>query len=180
MEVWKAVEGYESGYEISSYGALRSLDRLDIRGQRQTGRLLKPTMSYAYLAYELCHAGERKPVKAHRLVAATFIPNPENKPQVNHIDGDKLNNQVNNLEWVTHRENIQHAYDTGLMPIGTAKTNSKLTNLDVHYIIWWDEAGMTNREIATTLGVGKSTVGLVLTGERFKHVDRVKLQRGQR
>ena len=64
---------------------------------------------------KLCKNGIAKFKKVHRLVAESFIPNPENKPQINHIDGNKQNNNIYNLEWVSNRENMQHAFSTGLM-----------------------------------------------------------------
>lgn len=73
------------------------------------------TDRYGYKAVLLCVGGQRKHITVHRLVALTFIPNPENKPTVNHKDGDKQNNSVDNLEWATHSENNQHRFDSGLV-----------------------------------------------------------------
>ena len=75
-------------------------------------------------------------LRAHRLVAEAYIPNPDNKPQVNHKDGNKQNNHVSNLEWCTAKENVQHAYDTGLAKgvSGTVGPRSKLSEEDVRYI----------------------------------------------
>lgn len=70
--------------------------------------------------------GKRKTFKVHRLLAELFIPNPDNKPEVNHKDGDKCNNELSNLEWVTHSENIQHAWDTGLLK-STSTRSAKLS-----------------------------------------------------
>lgn len=97
--------------------------------------------------------------KIHRLVAEAFIPNPENKPQVNHIDGNKLNNSVENLEWVTHSENIQHAFDTGLANalVGTNNSLSKLTNEQVLFIRQ-NYGLITKRKLATMFNVGMTTI----------------------
>lgn len=83
--------------------------------KRKTGLVLKPRISkHGYYYVNIYKNNNRKTVKNHRLVAEAFIPNPENKPEVNHKDGDKLNNKISNLEWVTSSENIYHAVHTGL------------------------------------------------------------------
>lgn len=109
-EVFKPVLGYEGRYEISNYGRVKSIFPKSIR-------ILKYSNSNigGYYPYHLSKDSKIKVTSAHRLVAEAFIPNPENKPQVNHKDGDKSNNHVSNLEWVTAKENIQHAHKTGLM-----------------------------------------------------------------
>jgi hypothetical protein len=107
METWKTIEGYEGIYEVSDQGRVRNVKR--------DGRLLSVvSVAHGYRAVSLYKEGKRKMHLAHRLVARAFIPNPENKPQVNHIDGVKTHNFVSNLEWATVAENIWHAEDTGL------------------------------------------------------------------
>ena len=85
-----------------------------------TGKFLKGQINYlhGYFSYNITLPnGKMKRIPAHRLVAIAYIPNPDNKPEVNHIDGNKLNNCVENLEWVTSSENKQHAFDTGLRTV---------------------------------------------------------------
>ena len=105
--IWKKVEGYN--YEVSDDGQVRNY---------KTKKLLKQGVNKSYpytrVSFSLGCSGTPKIMFIHRLVAEVFINNPENKPQVNHIDGNKLNNSVSNLEWVTAKENTEHAINTGL------------------------------------------------------------------
>lgn len=113
MEVWKDVQGFEGFYQVSDRGRLRSMDR-ESCGRRYSGKLISSACKGGYIVDILCKDGMKKICRRHRLVALAFIPNPESKPEVNHLDGNKLNNCVENLEWATHRENADHAWLTGL------------------------------------------------------------------
>ena len=112
-EVWRDVKNYEGRYQVSSMGRVKSLERKFPHwrgGERiQKERILKPrTNKGGYLQVVLCTGGKQKTLTVHRLVAAAFHDNPEGKPQVNHINEDKTDNRVSNLEWATARENINH------------------------------------------------------------------------
>lgn len=107
METWKPVKDYEELYEVSSLGRVRAI---------KTNKLLKKFITNKYYSCGLSRKGHTKHLKVHRMVASSFIPNGNNYPQVNHIDGDKLNNCVNNLEWVTRQQNLEHAWKMGLGP----------------------------------------------------------------
>lgn len=105
-EIWKDIEGYEGLYQVSNLGRVKSFPR---NGTIKEERILKPNKVGGYLQVALQNHKNRKYKKVHRLVAETFIPNLENKREVNHIDGDKTNNCVENLEWVTTSENQLHS-----------------------------------------------------------------------
>ncbi len=124
-ELWKAVKGYEGLYEVSNTGKVRSIDRTiigkDGKAKKIKGKELFFTVSKldekAHLpraSVQLWKNNNSKLVLVHRLVALAFIPNPQNKETVNHIDGNPLNNNVGNLEWATYSENNLHAYKIGL------------------------------------------------------------------
>ena len=114
--IWKAIPGYEGYYEVSTEGEIRSLDRyVNNRNSFVVGRIMHLSMGPSgYLQVGLCKNGKRKNFKVHKIVAKVFIPNPDNKPYVNHINGIKTDNRKENLEWVTAQENTDHAIRTGL------------------------------------------------------------------
>ena len=120
VEIWKDIEGYETLYQVSNLGNVRSLDRYihycTGRVQLLHGKLLKCSVqSTGYYTVGLYDASHKCTTwSIHRLVAIHFIPNPENKPEVNHRDGDKSHNWATNLEWATELENIQHSRATKL------------------------------------------------------------------
>lgn len=113
-EVWKDIKGYEKLYQISSLGRVKKLTSSDSIGRIKLTRIMSIQENRGYLKIRLSKNNIRKNYLIHRLVAIAFISNLEDKIEVNHIDGNKLNNQVDNLEWVTSSENQLHAYKTGL------------------------------------------------------------------
>ncbi len=119
-EVWKDVVDYEGFYQVSSLGRIKGCERI-IKHPKGGNRILKEKFrslandTDGYKIVDLYKNGKGKIMKVHRLVSMAFIENPENKSQVNHINGIKYDNNVDNLEWSTSHENMQHAYTTGLM-----------------------------------------------------------------
>lgn len=110
-ETWKSITGYEGIYEVSDTGKVKSI----YYKRTKKEIILTPCIIQGYSLYKLVSLdGKRKWHRANRLVAIQFIPNPENKLTVNHKDGNKLNNTIDNLEWATPLENTTHAIKTGL------------------------------------------------------------------
>lgn len=107
QEIWKDIKNYEGLYQVSNYGKVKSFPRKGTQAKEE--RILK--VSYTYNGYErvnLCKNNKNKLYLVHRLVAETFILNPNEYPQINHIDENKQNNKVNNLEWCTRSYNINY------------------------------------------------------------------------
>lgn len=137
-EVWKDVVGYEGIYRVSSLGRVRSLDHFvkhsNGRDRIQKGRFLKRQFSLkGYFFVSLSRSKKRFHTGVHRLVAMAFIKNPNNKSQVNHIDGNKINNRPSNLEWCTNQENSIHAHRNNLITTNKGEDHhqAKLTNQEV-------------------------------------------------
>ncbi|MDD4154740.1 MAG: NUMOD4 domain-containing protein [Bacilli bacterium] len=119
FEQWKPIYCYEGYYEVSNLGRIRSLDRdVPMRGGIWSikGQIISQKRHYrtGYMNVTLNFAGTKVTLLVHRLVAKAFVPNPYNKPTVNHINGIKSDNRAINLEWCSYKENNQHAYDIGI------------------------------------------------------------------
>ena len=167
-EIWKPAVGFD-GYEVSNLGNVRSF-------KRKTPRILKPSLGCAgYLRVGLMLGDKQKTLLVHRLVAIAFIPNPDNKREVNHVDGNKFNNCVDNLTWTTPSENTKHAFDTGLAKVLRGVDNGR-TNLTAEqvaeirrlYVKGSSELGCN--ALAKKFGIGRTTVLRIVRGETFKTI----------
>lgn len=136
-EIWKDIKGYEGMYQVSNLGRIKSLARMTSSNNGSTNYLKRENEKIlmtrqgnrGYLLAYLTKNSKTKTVRVHRLVAENFIPNPENKPQVNHINGIKTDNRLENLEWNTCQENTQHAVRTGLKIVTENQKRAAIENI---------------------------------------------------
>lgn len=169
-EKWLPILGYEGLYEVSDLGRVRSVDRrvaykttggtMLRRGQLIEG--VPDKKGYRHLV--LCKNGKQRTVFTSRLVAQTFVPNPSNFPDVHHKDFNKSNNSANNLEWVTHQQNIGHSVIEG-------RYAKKLTAEIVSSIRARHGAGESQASISRDLGLRYQTVHLIVNGHSWCHID---------
>lgn len=157
-EIWKDIKGYENLYEISNIGRIRSKDRIVYQKNRWNnniskfvykGKMLNIKIEEdKYVQVHLTKNNKQKRYLVHRLVAEAFIPNPENKSQVNHINCIKNDNRVENLEWNTPKENTQHAIKNNRKIINAIKINQY--NLEGKFIKQWNSMLEIAKEYNTT------------------------------
>jgi len=168
-EEWRTVSVNEF-YEVSDLGNVR---RRSCAPGRVSGRSMAGVYNKAgYHVVSLRGAGRtKKSFLAHRLVAAAFLENPEDKPHVNHIDGNKANNALSNLEWCTRRENTIHAMKLGLHTFGERNGTAKLTEEKVREIRRRYASGELMRQLAASYGVAESTVRKVVRLLKWKCVE---------
>jgi hypothetical protein len=174
MEIWKDISE-KPNYQISNKGRVKSKHRVITRsnGAKQTvkERIIKTYFdSNGYERAVLQHGKKTKQFAVHRLVAMAFIENKEGKPFVNHIDGNKTNNTLSNLEWVTKSENERHAFMIGLKCLkGENHNQSKLTEAQVREIR--SKKGVNTYEaLAKEYGVTKSAISSILNNRTWNHL----------
>lgn len=165
-EKWMWIEGYEGFYMVSSRGRVMSAPRKTGRSF-WPGRILKPQLASGYLRVSLSFKGATKQVQIHRAVAQAFIENRDGKPEVNHKDGDKTNNNVSNLEWVTRSENVKHSYDNLYRKEYDHFHPVKLTEEEATEIL---KANGTNADIGKAFGISDVMVGRIKAGKSWRHL----------
>lgn len=169
---WKSVKGFEDLYEVSDTGLVRSKDRVDASGHKRISIIRKQNIDkYGYSQVVLCKDGQIKSYRVHRLVAEAFLPNPDNKPEIDHIDTNPLNNNINNLRWVTHQENMNNS-----------KTKPRMGKSCCRKILLQDTKGNTTffnsvKDAVNKTKLSKSTISRSLKGKiimnnkiRFEYV----------
>lgn len=167
MEMWKAIEGTNGRYEISNTGKVRSNNYLG----HGTTKELKPWANGGYKRVNMTIAGKKTNRLVHRLVAEAFIPNPENKPEVNHQDGNKHNNRADNLEWSTRKENLDHADATGLRDGSLAailNSNKRLQRPIIATNVETGEETLYPSIKAAQRAIGTKDINAVLSGKQRK------------
>lgn len=154
------IVGYEGLYEFD--------EELNVYNKK-TGKSMKPYLDkdgYAIINLKQKHR------KVHRLIAITFIPNPDNKPEVNHINGIRNDNRIENLQWVTRTENNRHSWTLGNQcNKGEKHPQSKLTNQIVKEIFELTELGWTQQKIADKINLHQSTISDVLRKKTWSHIE---------
>ena len=164
-ERWEWIPGYEGRYFISNYGNVVAAGGM--RGSEPYKPMRQNLCSSGYPKVVLRDGGSSKNVMVHRIVAMVFVPNPANKPQVNHIDGNKLNNVYTNLEWVTQSENNLHAINV-LGRHGHGVERPVKINSDIAREIYLSD--LSNIELARMYGISDTMVSRIKNGKAWRSV----------
>jgi hypothetical protein len=155
-EIWSKIKGLEhTKYIISNFGNIKNTE---------TNYMLEKNYKSGYPTVLLTHKNISKTYKVHVLVAKTFLPNNNPKLVINHIDGDKKNSKVSNLEWITHSENIKHAYNTGLLVVPKKDNNEKNTNDEKDFL------QHTSKKIDNYPNYSVTTTGKVYSHKTKKYI----------
>ena len=180
MEVWKDIEGTSGRYQVSNHGRIKSVARVieqkrhDIDSSFRRSwpeKILKQsTDSYGYKVVSINVPGKNRTNKVHRLVAQAFLSNDNKLDQINHIDGDKANNSLNNLEWCTAKQNSIHRSKVLGFGSGSSNGRAKLTDDDVMKIDEMLCAGFTVNDVAKSFNIGYNTALRVKLGDSWSHI----------
>lgn len=172
-EIWKDIIGYKGLYMVSNFGRVKALSKTVMSGRGYVARLhgdrimkVNNTKTYSYVILQ--NSKQIKSFLVHRVVALLFIPNPENKPQINHIDGNKNNNHVDNLEWCTRSENMRHAHKNGL--VRETKYRGLLRESDVLKIKERLRLGEKYKSIAMDYNCHIETIGHIKRRTSWGHL----------
>lgn len=173
-EEWRPIDGYEGFYEISNYCRVKSLKRIDCRGQkRPTKILLQSFDNDGYCQVVLCKDRDNKTTKPHRVGALIFVPNPNNLPEVNHLDGVKTNNWVGNFEWSTTKDNLIHAEAIGSRRsiCGEKNYGALLTSEQVLEIY---KSPLSNKELSVAYDISPLAINRIKIGKTWRSVTGAK------
>jgi len=168
-EIWKDVKGYEGLYKASSLGRIKTVERTinygNFVGFVKKEMFIRQHFRDGYYYLSLSKNGVSKTKRVHRLIAEAFIPNPENKQEVNHIDCNKINNCVDNLEWCTPRENMKHAYENNRIKHGASLTDGKIMLIrEMH------RNGINKTVISNVFKISNQYVSKIIFKRAWKHV----------
>lgn len=180
-EIWKDIDGYDGVYKISSIGRIVRADRIRTRitklGKtsyiKEPSKIMKKCLDVdGYSVTRITKDGQRKFFKVHRLVAMAFIPNPENKSEVNRINFIKDDNRVENLEWVTPKENVNHMVSNGRNNVSHGESHyaSKFKESDIIEIREMYANGVVQRRLSEKYNCCPRTICSIVHGETWKCV----------
>ena len=174
LKYMKDIKGFENKYAITEGGKVwncKTKKWLSLRGSGYAGKVLRHKRHYKTIVLGLGKKGRVKYFYIHRLVAITFIPNPQKKREVNHIDGNQENNHISNLEWVTHKENAQHAYLNGLTTRGEKNTQTKLTEKQVLEIrSLYVTKQFSHKKLGEKYGVTPSNIYMIIHRKNWSYL----------
>jgi hypothetical protein len=161
MEIWKDIPNYEGLYQASNLGRIKSfLMNRELILKTPTG----------YLGYSYVNL-KGKLFRVHRIIGNTFLKNEKNFREINHKDGNKTNNKVENLEWCTRSYNMKHAFKNGLAVGMKGEKHHKCKLTQIQAIkIKYEYKDMTHKEIAKKYNVAKSLISMIRTGQTWKHI----------
>lgn len=163
------VKGYEGLYFVNEFGEIYSYPKKTRKGVR---KMLAHKNKNGYLSIDLCKNGNIKKYSLHRIIALAFLDNIENKEQVNHINGNKHDNRIENLEWSTRSENQKHSIETGLRSAkGEKNSQSKLTEIQVLNIF---NDKRTYNQISKDFKISISTISDIKRGHTWNHITKLK------
>lgn len=165
FEIWKDIRGLEGLYQVSNFGRVKRLERIDCTNHKHRELILKPKLGRGYYQVTFSVNGKRYQPLIHRLVAQTFIPNHNNLPQVNHKDCNPKNNRADNLEWVTAKDNYNYA-PTYAKHVNNQYRSKRVCQytLDGEFVREWP----SQAEIQRSLGISQTLISKCCRGERHQ------------